>query len=500
MCRIRSYAGARGQRVMDTDYDVIIAGAGVAGMVTAASAARHSHGNLRILVLDRNSRAEAGKKTSTGWVCGDAVSRSSLDYLDREVGVRYGKPELERAVQGVVAYSPDHSSKAMFDGEGYVLNRKLLPQRQLRDAEKLGVEFLFETYAEALLTNDGSVTGVHCRSAKDNSTSNKTSKLIVDATGSASRLRTGLPIKSHIEKEIDKENDMESTGRYIIKFEAARKDSTFFDPNYAIIHLDQDIAPGGYAWVFPKGEDKMNVGLGVQKRLLESRNRKLGRKDTLQSLIDQYVKSNPVIKTWKPSEAIEDKGNEKGIWQVPVRRQNDCMVANGYMIVGDAAWMPRPIDAGGIGPAIYASTIAGRVVAEALEAKDTSEQGLWKFNAEYVKAYGYRMASFEILRRFLQILTNDDLNYGMKHFLGQDDVDSITRREHPEFKRVSLGSPARIVWALPRLALARGLRYTAKKSIALMEQYMNYPNSPGGFEEWHSKFMAELREAYARFS
>jgi digeranylgeranylglycerophospholipid reductase len=485
---------------MEPDYDVIIAGAGVAGMITAASAAKHSNQNLKILVVDRNPRSQAGMKTATGWVCGDAVSKNSLDYLASEVGVSYGKPELEQTVHGVVAYSPDHESKAMFDGEGFVLNRKLLPQRQLSDAEKFGVEFQFEAYADALLLENGSIAGVHCRSSKDNSTFRKTAKLVVDATGSASRLRTSLPIKSYIEKEIDKENDMESTGRYIITFEAGTKDATFFDPDYCIIHLDQKIAPGGYAWVFPKGQDKMNIGLGVQKRLLERRNKQLARSDTLQSLIDEYVRMNPVIKNWKLADGSEDKGNEKGSWQVPVRRQNDCLVANGYMIVGDAAWMPRPIDAGGIGPAIYASTIAGKVVAEALQADDTSERALWKFNTEYVRAYGYRMASFEILRRFLQILSNDDLNYGMKHFLGQDDVDSITRREHPEFKRVGFGSPARILWALPRLALARGLRYTAEKSRRLIQHYMNYPDSPDGFPAWHSRFMAELREAYVRFS
>jgi hypothetical protein len=140
------------------------------------------------------------------------------------------------------------------------------------------------------------------------------------------------------------------------------------------------------------------------------------------------------------------------------------------------------------------------VVAEALEGNDVSEHGLWKFNTEYVRTYGYRMASFEVLRRFLQILSNDDLNYGMKHFLGQDDVERITRREHPEFKRVEFGSPSRLLWALPRLALARGLRYTAMKSRKLIEHYMNYPSSADDFPKWHSGFMAELREAYARFS
>ena len=485
---------------MSFDYDVIIAGAGIAGLITAASAAHHSKQKLRILVVDRNSQSEAGKKTGSGWVCGDAVSKNSLDYLASNVGIRYDKPELEKKVHGVLAYSPDHSSKATFDGEGYVLNRKLLPQRQVKDAEKLGVEFLFETYADSLIAENGFIRGIHCRSAKDNSTIKKTASLVVDATGSASRLRTSLPVKSYIEKEIDKENDMESTGRYILTFEVAKKDETYFDPDYCIIHLDQKIAPGGYAWVFPKGENKVNIGLGVQRRALLARNNKLGKNDTLQSLIDEYVNLNPVIKNWKLSGGYDDEGNAKGNWQVPVRRQNDCMVANGYMIVGDAAWMPRPIDAGGIGPAIYASTIAGSVIADALEANDVSEQGLWKFNTEYVRTYGHRMASFEILRRFLQTLTNEDLNYGMKHFLGQDDVESITRREHPEFKRVSYGSPTKFLWALPRLALARGLRYTARKSRQLIEQYANYPQSPEGFTRWHDKFMAELQEAYATLS
>ena len=485
---------------MNSDYDLIIAGGGIGGMITAASAAKHSHQHPKILVIDRNPREEAGKKTATGWVCGDAVSKNSVDFLASEIGIQYGEPELEHKVHGVVAYSPDHQSKAMFDGPGFVLNRKILPQRQIADAEKLGVEFQFETYAEALLAENGSICGVACRSSKDNSKFKRTAKLVVDATGAASRLRTGLPIASYIEKEIDKENDMESTGRYILQFEAATKDDTFFNPDYALIHLDQEIAPGGYAWVFPKGPNKANIGLGVQKRILQQRNKKMGKRDTLQSLIDEYVRMNPVFKSWKPSEGQEDKGNERGSWQVPVRRQNDCLVANGYMIVGDAAWMPRPIDAGGIGPAIHASVIAGAVAAEALEAKDTSERGLWKYNTEYVRTYGYRMASSEVLRRFLQIISNEDLNYGMKHFLNQDDVDKIIKREHPEFKSVGYGSPMKILAALPRLALARGLRYTAQKSTKLIGHYMNYPQTPDDFTEWHRRFKAELQEAYTRFS
>lgn len=487
-------------RSMEPDYDLIIAGAGVAGMVTAASAAKYSNQNLRVLVIDRNPREEAGKKTSGGWICGDAVSMNSVEFLASKVGIRYSGPELEHSVDGVVAYSPDHQSKVIFDGEGYVLNRKLLPQRQIRDAEKLGVEFQFDTSAEALIAEDGFIAGIQCRSAKDNSVFKRTARLIVDATGSASRLRTSLPIRSYIEKEIDKENDLESTGRYILTFEVGPQDKTYFDPKYCIIHLDQEIAPGGYAWVFPKGSNKVNIGLGVQKRLLESRNKMMGRQDTLQSLIDDYVRTNPTIRNWKLADGVEDKGNERGNWQVPVRRQNDSMVANGYMIVGDAAWMPRPIDAGGIGPAIYAGVICGQVAAKALESKDTSERALWKYNTEYVRTYGYRMASSEILRRFLQTISNEDLNYGMRHFLGEEDVDSIARREHPEFRRVGFGNPGRLLRALARLPLARGLRYTVMKSRRLIQHYAAYPDSPDKFLDWHRVLKAELRDAYARFT
>ena len=483
---------------MNFNYDVIVAGGGIAGCITASSVAHHSKQGLSILVIDRNPQSEMGKKTGGGWVCGDAVSKGSLDFLESHVGLKYGKPELERNVRGVVAYSPDHQSKAMFDGPGFILNRRLLPEKQRRDAEKRGVQFQFDAYADSLIAEDGFIRGVQCRSAKDNSTFKKTAKVVVDATGSASRLRAGLPIKSFIEKEIDKEQDMESTGRYIVTFEVAKDDKTHFDPDYAIIHLDQNIAPGGYAWVFPKGENKANIGLGVAQRILVERNRAYGRNDTLSSLIENYVSKNPAIKNWKLAEGPQDEGNSKGNWQVPIRRQNDCLVANGYLIVGDAAWMPRPIDAGGIGPAIYASSIAGSVIAEALEAGDVSERGLWKFNTEYVKTYGNRMASSEVLRRFLQRLSNEDLNYGMKHFLSQEDVDRIIKREQPEFKRAAQAS--KLLWALPRLGLAKGLQYTAMKNKQLLQHYANYPESPEGFTEWHNRFMADLREAFAKFA
>jgi flavin-dependent dehydrogenase len=469
----------------------------MAGMITATSVGYHSKQNARVLVLDRNPESYAGRKTVSGWTCGDATSKRSVDYLAKNLGIQYRGPELEHPVKGVLVYSPDHKTRVLFDGEGYLLNRKILPQRQLADARKFGVEFKWGVTAERLLTSDGSIGGVLGRNS-DGSEFRATAKVVVDATGSSSVLRKFLPIRSNIEKEIDMD-DMEATGRYILEFDEGKTDETYFTPDYCLIHLDQFLAPAGYCWNFPKGKRKVNIGLGVSKSGLDRRNKKFGLNDNLQTLIDKYVRDNPSIKNPKISTDPNDTGNAKGNWQVPVRRHNDCMVANGFALVGDAAWMPRPIDAGGISPAIYGSVILGKVIATSLEANDTSENSLWPYNVEYMKTHGFQMASFEVLRRYLQTLTNEQINYGMKHFLSEEDIQAITERRHPEFNRAQLLNPILLLRVLSEFELAKGLRYTAKKSQVLVEQNLAFPESPKGFEAWRNELLQELRETNLRF-
>ncbi|MGI0092297.1 MAG: NAD(P)/FAD-dependent oxidoreductase [Nitrososphaerales archaeon] len=482
----------------DFDYDVIVAGGGMSGLITACSIGAYSKQRARVLVVDRNPEAEPGKKTINGWTCGDAVSKRSVDYVEENIGVKYGSPELEHPVEGVLVYSPDHETKVLFDGEGFMLNRKLMPQRQVRDAKKLGVEFAFNVAIDELYAEDGWIRGVAGRDTKNNAPFKKSAKIVVDSAGSATTLRRTLPIKSKIDVEVDRD-DLESTGRYIYDFEAGVEDPTWFDSRYAIIHLDQYLAPGGYCWTFSKGKNKVNIGLGIQKKALDARNMKYGKNDNLQSLIDEYVRQNRAMKNPVQSSDPEDAGNTKGSWQVSVRRHNDCLVANGYAIVGDAAWMARPIDAGGMGPAIYAGVILGKIVSRALEANDISEAGLWEYNIDYMNLYGFQMASFEILRRYLQTLTNDQISYGMKYFLSEEDVRAIVNREHPRFSRLKMLNPAMLARVAAHPDLARGLQYTAKKSETLISHNLNFPRSPSGFEEWKKKLQSELNEAYQRF-
>lgn len=481
------------------DYDIIVAGGGLAGMIVASSAAYYSEQTLRILVVDRNPLRIVGKKTITGWVCGDAVGKNTVDYMSDRIGTKWGYPEIEHPVKGVMAYSPDHETAVPFDGDGYILNRKILPQKQMKDALKVGVELKDMVALRSLIVetgNSGTVIGVEGDDLANKCPFKKTAKIVVDCTGVTSVLRTNLPIKSFIQRRIHRD-DLEGTGRYIYNFEIAKEDKTYFDPNYCIIHLDQKLAPGGYGWVFPKGDNKVNIGLGIQQKAFDTMNKETGIHKDLKMLIDEYVQHNAVISNPKISEGEFDEGNGWGTWQVSVRRQNDCMVANGYMLVGDSAWMPKPLDAGGIGPAIIAATIAGKTAVEAIESNDTSEKGLWKYNKEFINDYGYKTAGLEVFRRMLQGLTNEQINYGMKHFLSKMDVDKISKGEHPEFGTVE--KIGMFIRGALNKRLAENLAYTSKLNEKLVEHYFNYPYSPEVFPQWQQILNNYLGEAFSKF-
>jgi len=482
---------------VETDYDVIVAGGGLTGTIVAQSISYYSNQNLKILSVDRNPENLPGRKSNAGWVCGDACSKEAVDFMTERIKIPWTRPEIEHDVKGVMAFSPDKETKIPFDGDGYMLNRQKLPEVQNARVRKMGVELEFEINLTGLIYDGQQVIGVEGIDNKTKQPYKKTAKIVVDATGMTSMLRNQLQNSTKVERKIDR-RDVESTGRHIMYFEPGEKDLTEFDTDYCIIHLDQDIAPGGYGWVFPKADNKVNIGLGVEKTLLEQRNKRLGKNDNVTGLINQYLERNVAIKNPKLSEDPEDINNNTGNFQVSVRRQNDCLVSSGYMLVGDSAWMPKPIDAGGIGPALIAGTIIGKNVVDAIQANDVTEKALWQYNLDFIEEYGYKTAGLELFRRLVQTMTNEQISYGMKHFLGNLDVESISKGEHPDFS--GLGKIGMIIRGAMNKTVADGLRYTSKQNQWLVQHYENYPKNPDGFDDWNKSLHKTLDESFSKIA
>jgi len=471
------------------DYDVIVAGGGIAGAIAAASAAKNG---AKAVLIDRNSETEIGKKTNWGWVCGDAVAEDHIKFMESELDEKFGKPELDLKVNGVYVISPNMKKKVMFEGAGYSLNRPEFARKLLSIAKKKGVDYMPKSEVEGPILESDRVVGVYGKDENGKAFELR-AKVVIDALGMASTLRRKLPKNDFIEREIDI-HDIESTGRYIMEFEQVEENDYYYDPKNAIIHLNQIIAPGGYGWVFPKDGNIVNIGIGVEKESIELRNKKLNKKDTLHSLIDQYVEWNKAI---KKKGLVNIDNNGKGYWSVSVRRQQDSLVYNGYMGAGDSMSMPNPISAGGIGPAIVAGLLAGKVAAKATANNDTSISGLWEYNLLFNEKYGKKTAALEAFRVYLQSLNNELIDYGMEHFLTDEEAVQMSYGLTPE---ISFSSALkRAISGLANINAFKNLVFVVGKMKKLNELYNNYPRSPKEFMEWKNKVSKEISEVKSRF-
>ncbi len=475
--------------VQGKEYDVIVAGAGMSGSLAAAMAAK---GGASVLLIDRNKPEEAGKKTNWGWVCGDAVAKSHLEFIKKHIAIDFAYPELEKKVKGVYALSPDLKSKYLFEGEGYVLNRPAFERKLLHLAQKSGAEYVPEFEVEGPIIEDSYVKGVFGRDRQHNQVSFR-AKITIDALGIATTLRRKLPENVYVDRQISID-DIESTGRYICSFDADHADEQYYDPDNALIHLNQELAPGGYGWVFPKEGNRVNIGLGVQKKSLDIRNRRMNKSDTLHTLIDAYITANPVIKNIKIDKT---DNNGRGYWSVAVRRQMESLVFNGYMGAGDSMAMPNPISAGGIGPALVAGVLAGAEAADAVHKNDFSTSGLWHYNLAFNEEYGKKTAGLEVFRVYLQSLNNEVINYGMKTFVTAKEAEDLSYGLVPELSLVSKFKM--VLKGATNISAFSNLVYVVKKMKELNALYEGYPKSPEAFPHWKKQVAGEIEVAKAKF-
>ncbi len=119
-------------------------------------------------------------------------------------------------------------------------------------------------------------------------------------------------------------------------------------------YMDTDIwlsdkYPGGYAWLFPKGE-YANLGLGLDKRFADNL------KEPLDELHRQLVSDGLL-----GEQIIYRTGGA-----IPVGGLRDALYTGKTLFVGDAAGLTHPITGGGISAAIVSGERAGQAAADFL--------------------------------------------------------------------------------------------------------------------------------------
>jgi digeranylgeranylglycerophospholipid reductase len=444
---------------LQKSFDVIVVGAGTGGSIAARFAAKKG---LNVCLIDRKERNQIGDK-----ICGDAVGSEIFEILN--INPPKGE-ELSCHIKGAKLYPPNMKKcLTLIDPKqvGYIVNRLEFGQRLLNEALDAGVkQFLDNTMALDLIYKNNFVSGLKVR-LKNGEKLVLNAKLIIDASGFYTPLRKQMQ-DSIIEKEILKE-DAILCYREIITF--SPQDQQVIDPEYITIILDQEKAPGGYIWYFPKNESSVNIGLGMfmdYKGQVKEYYKK--------NVFNQFIKTNKF-------EVISSGG---GV--APIRRPLWSCADNGIMFVGDAACHVNPLHGGGIDPSMRAGYFAANAAAEAIAEDNYSLKKLWNYNCEIMTNLGAEFAALDLLRRVLQKLSNESLNFGLeKDILSGYEILEIASTGSFNLSLLDMVNKAIKGIENPKLLL--DLNYLRIRMNEIQKHYKRFPQNIEEFEVWKNKTM-----------
>lgn len=365
---------------MKDAYDVVVVGAGPGGSNTAKVAAEHG---LEVLLLEKRPEIGAPKR------CGEGFSVNGAKTLGIKPDPRWTINEIWGA--NIVAPNGKRVSVRYEKQVGWVIERKMFDKLLAIEAARAGAEVFAKSEVVGLIMQDGFVRGVEVERHGERLTVE--AKIVVAADGVESKVARWAGIDS-----TQRLVDIDSAYQYEMVVDLE-------EPDMLDLYFGNDIAPRGYVWVFPKGKDVANVGIGIGGNVSAK---------TAKQYLDEWIARHEPFNRGKIIEV-----NAGG---VPVGAPLEKLVANGLMVVGDAAHQVNAIHGGGVFEASFAGKIAGRVAAEAIERGDVSEAVLMKYDREWRSARGEILHRIYKLRRAIEQLSDEDLNYLAEQLTGEDVV------------------------------------------------------------------------------
>lgn len=303
-------------------YDVIVVGAGPAGSTAARECASRG---MSVVLLDK-ARFPRDKP------CGGGISPGAAEMLPFDLA-----PVIERTVHEVrFSYGPFKHHTRNYDSDLWHMT-----QRTRLDA------FLVERAVEAgaVLKERAPIRGLErhpahvvVRAANEV----LEGRALVAADGANRTTAKMAGIETGVVDRVAVEGNITPRGEFPRRWEDR-------------IGIVLGCHPGGYGWLFPKG-DHVNIGLGGYKRLAPGFRRKL------KGLTRFYG--------YDPDDLWAVRGHH-----IPIRARPSPLVDGNVLLVGDAGGLVETSTAEGIFGAIWSARAAARHLRDYLDGKSGDLRG-----------------------------------------------------------------------------------------------------------------------------
>lgn len=358
---------------------MIVVGAGPAGATAARYAAK---AGLKVLALDK--RREIGIPVQCGEYMATDGEVEALFPRAGPVGDLYQMPEAYRMAytDTIRVFSPKGRHWDV-PFRGYTVCRDKTDKHWASLAERAGAELMTSTTV-ARVRGNGVVTD---RGAFEG-------RVIIGADGPRSTIAksVGLDWAPELSPAVD----------CIVEGDFSNVTEIYFG----------SVAPGGYAWVIPKGR-VANVGVGVWPKY--------------------HNRLVPYLKGFLRTKGFSTEGWTGG-W-VPSAGPPERTVAGNVILVGDAAGHVMPTNGGGVN----LSMLMGRVAAQATAAHINSGRSLEEYESTWRGIAGDVLATGARIKRFADhFFDHDTLLEWMMISLGRKRMERAIRCQ-PLFKATTLG-------------------------------------------------------------
>ncbi len=325
-------------------YDVIVAGTGPAGLMTAE---RTSNFGLKTLVLEKRSSV-------THSLMGELVTDKALRLLRVKPDSEY----IGNKYTAIVGESLDTGSNIVVDrtllGNSYLFDedkcQELMRDRALSD----GAEIRYNARVHSVIRENGSVVGVNYNHGEA-----ERGGLTVGADGSFSRVSETAGF-THPKWLLS----------YGYRFKLTNCKG--IDPGTAYFFVGKDVGLG-YLWLYPRSETETNLGIGR----VPSSKTNWKALPPMQDVLRKYMKTHPETKDAKIASVNGGVVPCAGI----IPRFTDAGVA----LCGNAAGQVSSIVGGGVTTCFHAGQVLAKHAKRMVDTNDFSRESVSKYEKEYRK-------------------------------------------------------------------------------------------------------------------